>query len=207
MRKFAKTIVFALIGGLAVPIGALSGLCAIGCLLIWFFAPPQLGRDALITFAYTAPVCFISIWILVSIQKRGQRLIDEINRKHGLHLNPAIALGFPNPAFLVFDTKSQKIAACNSSTGDYKIHPLSYLLAWNYEWRDVEHRVFSGPGRQVPGTNLNGPNFERVWRREGFTLVLEVADENHPILKFPMSEQRAQVWCAKLNAMFHSNRH
>lgn len=90
---------------------------------------------------------------------------------------------------------------CNSSTGDFQIYELSYLLSWNYEWRNVDSMEFSGRGNRIQGTNMSAPAFERVQRRQGFTLVLEVADENNPILKFSMSERAAKVWCAKLNAI------
>ncbi len=59
-------------------------------------------------------------------------------------------------------------------------------------------------GAYIPGTVMREPTITRTEYKKNYTLVLEVADENRPFLKFPMQgEAAAKSWCAKLNAIFN----
>jgi len=201
MTGIVKTVGTALFGTFAIPVAGLSGIGAIGALLTWLLSAQNRTSGIFLFFICAVSICFLSIRLLIGLQKKAHSFVADINRQTALNLNPANMLGYPSPAFLVFDKQNRKLAMCNSSTGDFQIYELSYLLSWNYEWRNVDSMEFSGRGNRIQGTNMSAPAFERVQRRQGFTLVLEVADENNPILKFSMSERAAKVWCAKLNAI------
>ena len=137
-------------------------------------------------------------------QKGGACWLKKINRKESLCLNPINMLGHPSPGFLVFDKVNRKIAICNSVTGDYKIHEFEYVLRWHYDWATGTDISVSNQGDFIPGTVMRQPVVENREYRKSFALVLEVLDENNPVLKFPMqSEAAAQRWCATLNAIFN----
>jgi hypothetical protein len=201
MAGIIKTVGTGVLGAFAIPVAGLSGIGAAGAPLGWIFSAEYRTSGAFLFFVSAAAICFLAIRFLISLQKKADSHVADINHQTGLNLNPANMLGFPSPVFLVFDKQNHKLAMCNSITGNFQIHELSYLLLWSYEWRNVESMELSGQGNQIPGTHMHAPAFERVERRKGFTLVLEVADERNPILKFPMSERSAKIWCAKLNAI------
>ncbi|MES2832469.1 MAG: hypothetical protein V4695_10800 [Pseudomonadota bacterium] len=201
MAGTIKTIGTALLGTFAIPVAGLAGIGAVGALLGLIFSAQNRTSGVFLFFVCSASICFFAIRLLIGFQKKAQRLVVDINHRTGLNLNSADMLGFPSPAFLVFDKQNRKFAMCNSSTGDFQLYELSYLLSWNYEWRNVTNMEISGQGNRIPGTQMHAPAFERVERRQGFTLILEVANEHSPILKFPMSERAAKVWCAKLSAI------
>ena len=54
----------------------------------------------------------------------------------------------------------------------------------------------------LAGTYSNG--FERTVRAKDFALELQVANPQRPLLSFPMSRRAAEIWCARLNAIFNA---
>lgn len=196
-----KTAITAMLGTLAVPVMGLSGLGAIGSLMVLFFARDYRTSGVFIFFVAATITCFLSIRLLQGIYKKSKNLVESMNLQANLNFNVENLLGHPSPVFLAFDKQNQKLAVCNSSTGTFQIHPLSYLLAWHYEWKNRETMEFTGHFHQVGDTGMNAPSFERDHKRVLFELVIEVADEINPILKFYVSEREAKQWCAKLNAI------
>ena len=197
----AKGLGLALLATFAVPAAGLSGMGAIGALLGMLLSRDNRTSGVLIFFVVAVIICFLSIRLLARMHKKAKGLVESINRQSSLNFNAGNLLGYPSPAFLAFDKQNRKLAFCNSSTGDFRIYELSYLLAWRYEWKIKESMDLSGPGRQVGATNMHMPSFERVQRAGDFALILEVADESSPVIKFYMSERAAKEWCAKLNAI------
>ena len=201
MLKLLKTVGTALLGVFAVPLAGIAGIGGVISLIGLFFS----SSDKFLWF--TAVLGFGSVFVLCvkflhGLSRKASGLVDKINQENRLNFNSANMLGYPSPAFLVFDSQNRKLAMCNSTSGDYRIYELSYILAWHYDWRDVSDWEVSGMATPVPGSNIGLPNLQRTTHRAGFTLVVEVADENNPILAFPMpTEQRAAAWCAKLNAI------
>lgn len=197
----AKGLGLAVIATLAVPTAGLSGIGVICALLGMLLSSDNRTIGVFTFFMVAAVICFLSIRLLAGMHKKAKGLVESINRQFNLNFNVGNLLGYPSPAFLVFDKQNRKLAFCNSSTGDFKIYELSHLLAWRYEWKMKESMELSGPGRQVGTTNMHMPSFERVQRAGDFALILEVADESNPVIKFYMSERAAKEWCAKLNAI------
>ncbi|MES2040084.1 MAG: hypothetical protein V4495_19890 [Pseudomonadota bacterium] len=196
-----KTAVTAALVTLAVPVMVFSGLGSIGALLVLLFASDYRTSGVFIFFVVASIICFLSIRLLQGIYKKSRNLVESINRQANLNFNVENLLGHPSPIFLVFDKQNKKLAVCNSSTSTFEIHPLSYLLAWHYEWKNRETMEFTGHFHQVGNTPMNAPSFERAHKRVLFELVLELADEINPIMKFYMNERDAKQWCAKLNAI------
>ncbi len=196
-----KTAVTAALGTLAVPVMGFSGLGAVVALLVLLFARDYRTSGVFIFFVIASITCFLSIRLLQGIYKKSRNLVEGINRQANLNFNVENLLGHPSPIFLVFDKQNKKLAVCNSSTGTFQIHPLSYLLAWHYEWKNRETMEFTGQFHQVGNTAMNAPSFERGHKPALFELVIELADEINPIMKFYMSEREAKQWCAKLNAI------
>lgn len=201
MAGIIRSAVTALLGTFAVPVAGLSGLGALGALLGMLLDRDNRTSSVFTFFVAAVVICFFSIRLLAGIHKKAKDLVECINRQANLNFNAGNLLGYPSPAFLVFDKQNRKLAFCNSSTGDFKIYELSYLLAWRYDWKIKESTQLSGPGRQVGTTNMHMPSFERVQRTGDFALILEVADEISPVIKVYMSERAAKEWCAKLNAI------
>ena len=197
----AKSLGLALLATFAVPAAGLSGIGAIGALLSMLLSRDHRTSGVFTFFVAAVVICFLSIRLLAGMHKKAKDLVESINRQYNLNFNVGNLLGYPSPAFLVFDKQNRRLAFCNSSTSDFKIYELSYLLAWRYEWNIKESMELSGAGRQVGTTNMHMPSFERIQRTGDFALILEVADENSPVIKFYMSERAAKEWCAKLNAI------
>lgn len=196
-----KTAVTAALGTIAVPVMGFSGLGTIVALLVLVFAREYRTSGVFIFFVASSIICLLSIRLLQGIYRKSRNLVEGINQQAALKFNVENLLGHPSPIFLVFDKQNKKLAVCNSSTGTFQIHPLSYLLAWHYEWKNRETMEFNGQFYQVGNTAMNAPSFERGHKRVLFELVIELADEINPIMKFYMSEREAKQWCAKLNAI------
>lgn len=205
MAAVFRSVGVALLGAFAVPVAGISGIAAIISLLLLFFSSEFRSFGLFLFFSTAAAICYLAVKTLHGIAQRGRLLVEGINIKETLALNPENMLGHPSPAFLVFDTKNRRLAICNSVTGDYKIHDFRYVLQWYYEWgTGTRMDVGITGGAFIPGTNMREPTITHSEYKKSFTLILEVADENSPVLKFPMQgEAVAKRWCAKLNAIFN----
>ncbi len=205
MSVILRTVGVMLAGRFAVPIAGISGIAATISFFVFIFSSGNRSFQLFLFFLCAAAVCYLSIKILLSISKRGQNLILNINAKEGLNLNPNNMLGYPSPAFIAFDKESRKLTICNSITGDYKIHDFEYVLRWHYEWATgIRSDLDVRGGAYIPRTGMREPTFNQTEYRKNYKLILEVADENYPILKFQMQgEASAEQWCAKLNAIFN----
>ena len=205
MAAVIRSVGVALLGAFAVPVAGISGIAAFISLLLLFFSSEFRSFGLFLFFSAAAAICYFAVKALQGIAKRGRILVEGINIKESLALNPENMLGYPSPAFFVFDTKNRKLAICNSVTGDYKIRDFGYVLQWYYEWgTGTRMDVGITGGAFIPGPNMREPTITHSEYKKNFTLILEVADENNPILKFPMQgEAAAKRWCAKLNAIFN----
>lgn len=198
----AKTVGSALLASIAIPIGGLSFLGVAGTLLMLLVSPSSRTQGVIQFLLAAAGLLGAVLYFLASQQKRGKQLVAQINERERLHLDSTNMLGYPNPVFLAFDRGSQRLATCDSSTGQYAIHDGSYVLGWHYTWSVKESTEMVGAGNRVGESRLHAPAFERVERRTNFRLVLEVANPSQPTLTFPMSERAAIEWCSRLNAIF-----
>lgn len=145
----------------------------------------------------------LSFRFLARLQARCQALVARINAQHGLSFDTAHLLGYPAPAFLVFDRQHRKLAACSIVDEAWRIHDFSWLLGWRMTWREVESMEMSGGSRQVNASGMSVPTFERTVRAKNFAIELQTADPQRPVLSFPMSRRAAETWCARLNALFN----
>ena len=145
----------------------------------------------------------LSFRFLARLQARCQALVARINGQQGLSFDAGHLLGYPAPAFLVFDSQNRKIAACDVVNDAYKLHDFSWLLGWQMTWREVESMEMNGGSRQVNRTGMSVPTFERTVRAKDFAIELQTADPQRPVLSFPMSRRAAETWCARLNALFN----
>ena len=188
MRGVVRSFGTAVLGAFAVPVAGISGIAALGMFVNLIAVRGSRSFGAWMFFAAACGICYAAVKTLYSIAKQGRLLVEEINKKESLSLNPVNMLGHPSPAFLVFDKANRKIAICNSVTGTYQIHEFLYVLQWHYEW----------------GTGVRTSVTGHQEYKKSFVLVLEVADENSPILRFPMQrESSAKRWCSVLGAIFN----
>lgn len=202
---------------LAVPVAGLSGLAAAGLTLILVLAmfgvgPARLSQTSLwglltselmLYLLISLAIFTLSFRFLARLQARCQALVARINAQQGLSFDAGHLLGYPAPAFLVFDSQNRKIAACDVVNDAYKLHDFSWLLGWRMTWREVESMEMNGGSRQVNASGMSAPTFERTVRAKDFAIALQTADPQRPVLSFPMSRRAAETWCARLNALFN----
>lgn len=217
MASVGKTAGMGAAAGLAVPVAGLSGLAAAGFTLIFVLAmfgvgPARLSQTSL----WDLPTSELMLYLLISLaiftlsfrllarlQARCQALVARINGQQGLSFDAGHLLGYPAPAFFVFDSQNRKIAACDVVNDAYKLHDFSWLLGWRMTWREVESMEMNGGSRQVNASGMSVPTFERTVREKDFAIELQTADPQRPLLSFPMSRRAAETWCARLNAIFN----
>ena len=217
MASVWKTAGMGAAAGLAVPVAGLSGLAAAGFALILVLAmfgvgPARLSQTSLwglltgelmLYLLISLAIFTLSFRFLARLQARCQALVAKINAQQGLSFDAGHLLGYPAPAFLVFDSRNRKIAACDVVNDAYKLHDFSWLLGWQMTWREVESMEMNGGSRQVNASGMSVPTFERTVRAKDFAIELQTADPQRPVLSFPMSRRAAETWCARLNALFN----
>ena len=217
MASVWKTAGMGAAAGLAVPVAGLSGLAATALTLILVLAmfgvgPARLSQTSLwglltselmLYLLISLAIFTLSFRFLARLQARCQALVARINAQQGLSFDAGHLLGYPAPAFLVFDSRNRKIAACDVVNEAYKLHDFSWLLGWQMTWREVESMEMNGGSRQVNASGMSVPTFERTVRAKDFAIELQTADPQRPLLSFPMSRRAAETWCARLNALFN----
>ncbi|MCA8458062.1 hypothetical protein LGN04_29640 [Burkholderia multivorans] len=217
MASVWKSAGMGVAAGLAVPVAGLSGLAAAGFTLILVLAmvgvgPARLSQTSLwglltselmLYLLISLAIFTLSFRFLARLQARCQALVARINAQQGLSFDAGHLLGYPAPAFLVFDSRNRKIAACDVVNEAYKLHDFSWLLGWQMTWREVESMEMNGGSRQVNASGMSVPTFERTVRAKDFAVELQTADPQQPLLSFPMSRRAAETWCARLNALFN----
>ena len=217
MASVWKTAGMGAAAGLAVPVAGLSGLAAAGFALILVLAmfgigPARLSQTSLwglltselmLYLLISLAIFTLSFRFLARLQARCQALVAKLNAQQGLSFDAGHLLGYPAPAFLVFDSRNRKIAACDVVNDAYKLHDFSWLLGWRMTWREVESMEMNGGSRQVNASGMSVPTFERTVRAKDFAIELQTADPQRPVLSFPMSRRAAETWCARLNAIFN----
>ena len=217
MASVWKTAGVGAAAGLAVLVAGLSGLAAAGLTLILVLAmvgvgPARLSQASLwglltselmLYLLISLAIFTLSFRFLARLQARCQALVARINAQQGLSFDAGHLLGYPAPAFLVFDSQNRKIAACDVVNDAYKLHDFSWLLGWRMTWREVESMEMNGGSRQVNASGMSVPTFERTVRAKDFAIELQTADLQRPQLSFPMSRRAAETWCARLNALFN----
>ena len=217
MASVWKTAGMGVAAGLAVPVAGLSGLAAAGLTLILVLAmvgvgPARLSQTSLwglltselmLYLLISLAIFTLSFRFLARLQARCQALVARINAQQGLSFDAGHLLGYPAPAFLVFDSQNRKIATCDVVNDAYKLHDFSWLLGWRMTWREVESMEMNGGSRQVNASGMSVPTFERTVRAKDFAIELQTADPQRPVLSFPMSRRAAETWCARLNAIFN----
>ena len=217
MASVRKTAGMGAAAGLAVPVARLSGLAAAGLTLIFVLAmfgvgPARLSQTSLwglltselmLYLLISLAIFTLSFRFLARLQARCQALVARINAQQRLSFDAGHLLGYPAPAFLVFDSQNRKIAACDVVNDAYKLHDFSWLLGWRMTWREVESMEMNGGSRQVNASGMSVPTFERTVRAKDFAIELQTADPQRPVLSFPMSRRAAETWCARLNALFN----
>lgn len=217
MASVWKTAGVGAAAGLAVPVAGLSGLAAAGLTLILVLAmvgvgPARLSQSSLwglltselmLYLLISLAIFTLSFRFLARLQARCQALVGKLNAQQGLSFDAGHLLGYPAPAFLVFDSRNRKLAACDVVNDAYKLHDFSWLLGWQMTWREVESMEMNGGSRQVNASGMSVPTFERTVRAKDFAIELQTADPQRPVLSFPMSRRAAEIWCARLNAIFN----
>lgn len=125
------------------------------------------------------------------IIESGRQLVEKLNRDHSLSFdarNEAI-LGLGGEVFFAFDRSNRKLAICNHS-GNYEIRDLAHILNWYYEWDNKT--------RYVSHDNRRG---HFVDYKANYRFVIETKSMQNPVIRYPMREQSAINWCAKMNAI------
>lgn len=204
MARHFKSAALTILGPVAVPVAGISAVAAIVLLLSLIFSNASKSIDIWMLFIGSVLIFYTAWKTLTSIQKLGQSLVQEINRRENLALNPQNMLGYPDPSFMAFDSKNRVIAICDGASRNYRLHEFSFITGWSYEW-DVGTKIHVGiSDGTIPGTPQRAPEISQSRYKKGFVLVLRVVDETHPFRYFPMqSEAVAQRWIAKLNVIFN----
>lgn len=217
MASVWKTAGMGVAAGLAVPVAGLSGLAATALTLILVLAmvgvgPARLSQTSLwglltselmLYLLISLAIFMLSFRFLARLQARCQALVAKLNAQQGLSFDAGHLLGYPAPAFLVFDRQHRKLAVCSIVDEAWRIHDFSWLLGWRMTWREVESMEMNGGSRQVNASGMSVPTFERTVRAKDFAIELQTADPQRPLLRFPMSRRAAETWCARLNALFN----
>ena len=217
MASVWKTAGVGAAAGLAVPVAGLSGLAATALTLILVLAmfgvgPARLSQTSLwglltselmLYLLISLAIFTLSFRFLARLQARCQALVAKLNTQQGLSFDAGHLLGYPAPAFLVFDRQHRKLAVCSVVDEAWRIHDFSWLLGWRMTWREVESMEMNGGSRQVNASGMSVPTFERTVRAKDFAIELQTADPQRPVLSFPMSRRAAETWCARLNALFN----
>ncbi|OAJ47906.1 hypothetical protein [Pseudomonas marginalis] len=203
MKSALKTAGTSFASIIAIPAAGLSGLATVGSLLGMLLSTENRTIDVFQFFLVSLFIFCLAIWHLVRQQRRAKALVSSVNQKEDLSLDDTQLLGYPSPTFIVFDRSTQKLAQCQSASGDYRIRDFSWVLSWRCEWREVERMEMGGSARVVNATGISVPTFERTRLFKDFALVLTVADANHPTLRFPMSQRAAQEWCTRCHVLFN----
>ncbi len=207
MASVWKTAWMGVAAGLAVPVAGLSGLAAAGLTLILVLAmvgvgPARLSQASLwglltselmLYLLISLAIFTLSFRFLARLQARCQALVARINAQQGLSFDAGHLLGYPAPAFLVFDSQNRKIAACDVVNDAYKLHDFSWLLGWRMTWREVESMEMNGGSRQVNASGMSVPTFERTGHAKDFAIELQTADPQRPQLSVPMSRRAAET--------------
>ncbi|HCP04664.1 MAG TPA: hypothetical protein DIT61_14325, partial [Pseudomonas sp.] len=127
MASVWKTAGMGAAAGLAVPVAGLSGLAAAGFALILVLAmfgvgPARLSQTSLwglltgelmLYLLISLAIFTLSFRFLARLQARCQALVAKINAQQGLSFDAGQLLGYPAPAFLVFDRQHRKLAVCS----------------------------------------------------------------------------------------------
>jgi hypothetical protein len=198
-----KTLGFGLVAGLAIPLAGLSGLASVGLIFVMLISERNRNPDIYGYLALSIAFLILALWLLRSLQKKAESLVNLINQREGLLLDKENLLGYPSPAFIVFDAKHQKLAVCNLATGDYQIHDFSWVIRWYMTWREVDSVEMNGGFRVVNSTGVGVPTFEARTRYKDFAMVLEVNNPRQPVMRFPMSKRAVEKWCSRLSMLFH----
>ncbi|UZE26664.1 hypothetical protein [Pseudomonas asplenii] len=204
MSSCLRTLGASLVNSIVMPAAWLSGL--VTTLFVWgmiAFWPDQLtveGRQIFLTFL---SIFCLSVWQLIRRKRRAKALVASINRKEGLSLDNTQLLGHPNPVFFVFDLASQKLAQCQRATGDYQVRDFSWVTGWQFEWQQIDSMVTGGVIQIVDGAGTSIPADELRRKFLKFSLVLTVADTDHPHFRFPMNRSAAEKWCARCHVLFN----
>lgn len=195
MKKGLKRAIgIAVLATLARPVALGSGALAAIHLFFWIgMDDSKFMKVALIS----GTVFVVVTWFLWKVRRKSINLLEEINRKEGMHFGRDM-LGEPGPIFIGFDCHNRKLAICNAFSGEYEFRDFSYILGWEYTWNNYTDHVPS------MSAMMGGPVMNQVQKRNGFMLVVNVASPAAPMIQFMMpNEHRAQLWCAKLNAMMN----
>ena len=203
MKNALKIAGISLASGIAIPAAGLSGLATIGSSLAMALSSENRTTDVFQFFLVVVSILCLAMWCLVQQQKRAKSLVASVNHQECLGLDGTQLLGYPSPAFIVFDQTKKKLAQCQSATGDYRIRDFSWVMGWHCEWREVEAVEMGGSARVVNATGMSIPTFQRTRRLKDFALVLTVDDASHPTLRFPMSQRAALEWCTRCNVLFN----
>ncbi len=130
MASVWKTAGVGAAAGLAVPVAGLSGLAAAGLTLILVLAmvgvgPARLSQTSLwglltselmLYLLISLAIFTLSFRFLARLQARCQALVARINAQQGLSFDAGHLLGYPAPAFLVFDSRNRSRPAMWSMT-------------------------------------------------------------------------------------------
>jgi hypothetical protein len=116
MTSSAKTLGTAVFAGLAIPVGGVSGIGAVGSLLALIFSSSSCTSGTFLSFLAAVSVFGAAFYFLASLQKQGTQLVLVINQRESLSLDAVHLLCFPRPAFVIIDRRQRRITVCNSST-------------------------------------------------------------------------------------------
>jgi len=88
------------------------------------------------------------------------------------------------------------------SPDKHQIRDFTWVTGWQFEWQQIDSRVSGGVLQIVDGAGMSVPTGEIRRRFIKFSLVLTVADTNHPLFRFPMNRSAAEGWCSRCNVLF-----
>lgn len=203
-----KTVFVFLLMRAFTAIGAFGLLVALLSLAMLFFASER-DKQYWQLAAMVSGACFvIGFVVLVLLSKKNNKLLDVIDKKESLNLNKAHVLGTDYGAvFMAFDMAQKKLVIGNFATGEYQVHPFSYVRSWHADYSETvryEPTVTGGP--YVPGGGgFQMPGVSQSVKRDSHRVVVEVRNIDRPMLSFLVSsEKAAHVWVSRLDAIFNA---
>ena len=203
MAGTIRTLSQAVLMALAVPVGGMALLVAVGSGLTLVFDEASRSGGARTVFLVSLATLVSVLMLLARMLRRSKRFVAHVNQEEGLQLDPRYLLGYPSPVFVAFDHIQRRFALCNAAARNYRVYDFQHMLGWHTEWNNRTRMELSGAGDYIRGTSMRSPTFEPVEYADNFRLVLSVADAETPRLEFPVSEREAHRWSARLNAIFN----
>lgn len=165
-------------------------------------------RKAGFAFAAFFFICsVVSFFLLCLLNRKKLKTLDLIDQKESLNLNKTHVLGSGHGTlFMAFDTNKRKLVVGNFATGNYRVHPFSYVRSWYADYSEtVRYEPSLTGGDFIPGGGgMRSPGVSERVEQHSHRVIVDVKDIDNPSLAFFVnSEADANAWVSRLDAILN----